>query len=124
MADYIDGFVFPIREEHLQEYKAVAEKVAVIWKEYGALSYQEFVGDDLNTEGTRPFGEMVDALEGECIVFGWVTFATKERRDQCFRAISEDRRMLELVAPLMDPARKVFDPMRMAYAGFKPLIHL
>ncbi|PWL27687.1 MAG: hypothetical protein DCO96_10300 [Fluviicola sp. XM-24bin1] len=46
--NYIDGFVFPIKEKYLKEYQKVAEQVAEIWKEYGALAYFEFVGDDMH----------------------------------------------------------------------------
>ena len=43
MGQYIDGFVLPIPSDQLKIYKEVVEKVAVIWKEYGALDYFEFV---------------------------------------------------------------------------------
>jgi uncharacterized protein YbaA (DUF1428 family) len=55
MAHYIDGFVFPVPRDRLNEYKRVVEAVAEIWKEHGALDYLEYVGDDLNREGTRSF---------------------------------------------------------------------
>jgi len=67
MSNYIDGFAFPILEIHLDEYKHVAEKVAEIWKEYGAISYNEFIGDDLLLEGTKSFIETLDAADGEVI---------------------------------------------------------
>ena len=51
MASYIDGFVLPIPRIHLDEYKSVAEQVASIWKEYGALEYFEYVGEDLHWKG-------------------------------------------------------------------------
>ncbi|MCG8373190.1 MAG: DUF1428 domain-containing protein, partial [Balneolales bacterium] len=47
MAHYIDGFVFPVPKIHVNEYKSVAERVAKIWKEYGALDYFEYIGEDL-----------------------------------------------------------------------------
>ena len=47
MANYIDGFVFPVPRIHLNTYQDVAETVAEIWKEHGALGYFEYVGDDL-----------------------------------------------------------------------------
>jgi uncharacterized protein YbaA (DUF1428 family) len=57
MAHYVDGFVFPISSDCLSEYKRLAEAAAEIWKEHGALAYREYVGDDLNLEGTRSFTE-------------------------------------------------------------------
>lgn len=122
MSDYIDGFVFPIRKSSLEEYRNVAEKVADIWKEYGAIAYFEYVGDDLKLEGTRSFIDAVDLKEDEVVVFGWVVFPSKEIRNQANRQVPNDMRMAELVAPLFDPDRLVFDASRMIYGGFGPLI--
>ncbi|MEX0968595.1 MAG: DUF1428 domain-containing protein [Bacteroidia bacterium] len=122
MTNYIDGFVLPIPRIHLKKYKSVAEKVAEIWKEYGALSYFEYVGDDLKLEGTRSFIDVVDLKEDEVIIFGWVIFPSKEIRDTANMQVPTDSRMAELVAPLTDPKRLIFDAERMVYGGFQPLV--
>ncbi len=120
--NYIDGFVFPIPRIHLNEYRNVAEQVAEVWREYGALAYSEYVGDDMNLEGVRSFIEAVDVKEDEVIVFGWVVFPTREVRDAANRQVLEDPRMAELVGPLTDPQRLIFDARRMVYGGFVPLV--
>jgi uncharacterized protein YbaA (DUF1428 family) len=122
MKNYIDGFVFPIPRVYLNEYKKAAEKVAEIWKEYGAISYFEFVGDDLSLKGTKSFIETVDAKEDEEIVFGWVVFPSKEIRDIANKKVSTDPRMTKIVAPLTNPNKLIFDGSRMVYGGFKPLV--
>lgn len=122
MKNYIDGFVLPVPRVYLDEYRKVAEKVAEIWKEYGALAYYEFVGDDLLLEGTKPFTEIVEAKEDEGIIFGWVMFPSKEVRDTANMKVPMDQRMTELVAPLTNPERLIFDASRMVYGGFKPLV--
>lgn len=122
MAHYIDGFVFPISRDHLDEYKHVAEAVAEIYKEHGALDYLEFVGDDMNREGTRSFPDLAAAREDEAIVFGWVVFDSREARDLVNEKVEADPRMTDLVAPLMEPSNLVFDAKRMAYGGFLPLV--
>ena len=122
MTNYIDGFVLPIPRIYLDEYKKAAEKVAEIWKEYGAIAYFEFVGDDLSLEGVRSFVEAVDAEEGEEVVFGWVVFPSKEIRDRANRKVPADPRMAEIVAPLTNPEKLIFDAGRMVYGGFNPLI--
>jgi uncharacterized protein YbaA (DUF1428 family) len=119
---YIDGFVLPIPRAYLGEYKQVAEQVALIWKEYGALEYSEYIGDEMALEGVRSFIEATDATEEEVIVFGWVVFPSKEVRDAANKRVPEDPRMGELVAPLTDPGRLIFDARRMVYGGFKPLV--
>lgn len=122
MTNYIDGFVLPVPRIHLNEYKSVAEKVAEIWKEYGALAYFEYVGEDLTLEGTRSFIKTVDAKEDEVIIFGWVIFPSKETRYLANKQVPTDPRMAELVAPLTDPERLIFDASRMVYGGFQPLV--
>lgn len=122
MANYVDGFVLPIPYKYLNDYKAVAQKVAEIWKEYGALAYHEYIGEDLKLEGTRSFIDSVDLKEGEVIIFGWVLFPSKEIRDLANEQVPKDPRMAELVAPLTDPERLIFDAGRMIYGGFESLI--
>ncbi len=122
MANYLDGFVLPVPRIHLDKYKRVAEKVAEIWKEYGAIAYQEFVGEDLNLEGTRSFKEVVDLKEDEVIVFGWVLFPSKAIREQANKLVPEDPRMADLVGPLTNSERLIFDAKRMLYGGFQPLV--
>lgn len=124
MANYIDGFILPIPRVYVDDYKKAAEKVAKIWKEYGAIAYFEFVGDDLFLEGAKSFIEIVDAKEDEEIVFGWVVFPSKEIRDLANKKVPEDPRMTELVVPLTNPEKLIFDASRMVYGGFKPLIQL
>lgn len=122
MAGYVDGFVFPIPRFHLDEYKSVAEQVAEIWKDHGALAYFEYVGDDLTLDGTRSFIELMNLNDDEVVVFGWTVFPSKEIRDQANAQVPGDPRMSELVEPLMDPERMVFDASRMVYGGFSPLV--
>lgn len=122
MGNYIDGFVLPVSKGHLDEYRAVAEQVAAIWKEYGALAYCECVGDDLQIEDTRSFLESVGAKDHEIVIFGWTVFPSREVRDQACEKVPADPRMTELVALLTDPSRLIFEPSRMVYGGFKVLV--
>ncbi len=118
MANYIDGFVFPVSRDRLSDYKRLAEAVAEIWKEHGALDYCEYVGDDMNLEGTRSFTDVVAATEDETIVFGWVVFESREARDLANEKVASDPRM----ADLMDSSNSGFDAKRMAYGGFRSFV--
>ena len=124
MPNYIDGFVFPIAKAHLEEYKTVAEKVAEIWKEYGALAYLEFLGDDLQVEGTASFTKTMEVKENEQLIFGWVVFSSKEIRDEANKKVPQDPRMETLVKPLLDPDKMIFNANRMLYGGFKSFIEV
>ena len=124
MAQYIDGFVFPISRDRIDEYKLVAESVANIYREHGALEYVEFVGDDMHRTGTRPFPEMVATTDDETVVFGWIVFDSRETRDSVNQKVESDPRMPDLIAPLMEQPNPIFSAERMAYGGFKPLVHV
>lgn len=118
MAHYIDGFVLPIPRERVENYKRLAETVAAIWREHGALDYREYIGDDLNLAGTRSFTDVVDATENQTIVFGWVEFESREARDLANKRVAADPRMADLV----DSSNSGFDATRMAYGGFQSLV--
>jgi len=118
MSHYIDGFAFPIANDRLDDYRPLAEAVAEIWQDHGALAYYEFAGDDLTLEGTRSFIDALSASENETIVFGWVVFESREARDQVNEKVSADPRMEQLITSVDSG----FDPARMAYGGFRPLI--
>ncbi len=125
MANYIDGFSFPILEKHLDRYKEVAHSVGKIWKEHGALAYYEFVGEDLKKlEGTKSFPDVVEAKEGETIIFGWVIFENREARDVANKRVATDTRMGDLIAPLVDPKDVIFDAGRMVFGGFQSFVEV
>jgi len=115
MAHYIDGFVFPIAQDSVDDYLRLAAAAAEIWKEHGALEYKEFVGDDMTLEGTRSFADATQATEKEVVVFGWVQFESRDARDQANAKVAADPRMLEL----MEASTAGFDAGRMVYGGFR-----
>jgi len=122
MNNYIDGFVFPIASDKLEIYESIAQKVASIWKEHGAINYYELKGDDMNFSGTRTFHESILAKENETVIFGWIEFSSKESRNQIHDKVANDPRMNELIKPIMDPQNLIFDASRMAYGGFTPFV--
>ena len=122
MHNYIDGFALPLPTAQLDIYKKVVSQVAEIWKEHGALSYKEYVLDDASLEGTCSFLELVNAQADESVIFGWVSFASREARDQANTLVAADPRMEALIAPLTDPSRVIFDAGRMFFGGFKAFV--
>jgi uncharacterized protein YbaA (DUF1428 family) len=119
MTHYVDGFVIPVPKARIEEYRLMAEKAAKIWKGHGAMDYWECVGDDMQAEGTLSFAKLANAKPDETVIFSWVVFASREARDAANAEIFADPRMQEM----MDTANPIFDCTRMAYGGFKPLVH-
>jgi len=122
MPDYIDGFAFPIKNKHVNAYKAIAKEVAEIWREHGALSYNEYLGDKSNMEGTLSFRDVLGTEAESVVIFGWVAFVDKAARDLANKRVAEDLRMAEIVAPLLESDNLIFDVSKMAYGGFQSLI--
>ncbi|MDQ3623365.1 MAG: DUF1428 domain-containing protein [Verrucomicrobiota bacterium] len=120
MSQYVDGFVIPLPKNKIEEYRRLAEKAAQIWKEHGALDYWECIGDDLDAKDFVPFPELARTSPDETVVFSWVVFESREHRDQVNARIMADPRLKEMG----DPNNQPFDCKRMAYGGFKTLVHV
>ena len=116
---YIDGFVLPVPKEHLQTYRRISKAIGEVWKSYGALEYKEFVGDDMQLEGLGSFMDCLDVSVHESVVFGWVSFPSREVRDIANARVPKDPRMAELIQPLLATNPPIFDASRMLYGGFK-----
>jgi len=119
MSQYIDGFVIPVPKANIDAYQATASQAAAIWKEHGALDYRECVGDDLEVEDQVPFPKLANAKPDETVVFAYVVFASKEARDAANKKIMADPRVEELCHDV----GRIFDTKRMAYGGFRTLVH-
>jgi uncharacterized protein YbaA (DUF1428 family) len=113
---YVDGFVLAVKKDRLDEYKALAEKAKGVWFEYGATGYVEAVGDDVPYGELTSFPRAVQAQEGEVVVFSWITYPSKDVRDQCMKKVMEDERMKA------DMANMPFDGKRMIYGGFTTIV--
>ena len=120
MKKYIDGFVIPLPRDKVDDYKRIAEKAGVIWKEHGALEYWECIGDDLGVKDMVSFRKAADSGEGETVVFSWIVYESREHRDKVNAAVMADPRIKELMEPGVEP----FDCKRMAYGGFRELVHM
>ena len=64
--------------------------------------------------------EVPDPVPGpdEVVIFAWITYKSKEHRDEVNAKVMADPRM----APMMNAENPPFDCTRMAYGGFKLLV--
>jgi uncharacterized protein YbaA (DUF1428 family) len=114
---YIDGYLVPVPEANVEQYRHMAEAFAVIAKEFGAIEVVEALADDVKEGKWTDFFRAVDRQPGETVVFSWVIFPSKEIRDQAWGKLMEDPRMAAM------SEQKIFDGKRMIWGGFKPLLH-
>lgn len=118
MPNYVDVYVLPVPRAKLEAYRAIAEKMGALWKEHGAIDYFEIVEEDVKPGVHTSFPQSVKLEDGEVVVVGWVTFASREERDRINAAVMKDPRTAEG----MDLSNMPFDGKRMFWGGFTPLV--
>jgi uncharacterized protein YbaA (DUF1428 family) len=118
MANYVDGFVVPVKTARLEEYRKIAEIAGKVWMEHGALQYVEAWADDVKPGKLTSFPQSVNLEEDETVVFSWITYASREMRDSVNAKVMEDPRMKEM----MHPEGMPFDMKRMFFGGFKAIV--
>lgn len=115
---YVDGFVVAVPKVKIDEYKAMAQRAGEVWKEHGALAFVECVGDDVPYGELTSFPRAVQAKDDETVVFSWITYDSREARDEINKKVMADPRLKN------DMANMPFDGKRMIYGGFKPFVDL
>jgi len=115
---YVDGFVLPLPKSKIEAYRAIAETAGTVWREHGALEYREWIADDVKPGTLTSFPQSVNLEDGETVVFAWITYASREQRDQVNEKVMQDPRL----ADLMKPGAQPFDAKRMIYGGFSSLV--
>ncbi|WP_099866725.1 DUF1428 domain-containing protein [Pararhizobium haloflavum] len=115
---YVDGFILAVPTDKLDAYKDMARRAGDIWMEHGALSYVECVGDDVPYGERTSFPRSVEASDDETVIFAWITYTSRQSRDEIMKKIFEDPRMQA------DMASMPFDGKRMIFGGFKSFMAL
>lgn len=114
---YVDGFVVPVPKKNIEKYTTWSKKMAALWKERGALSYVETVGDDVKPGKVTSFPQSVQLKDDEVVVFSWITYKSKEDRDRITKEIMDRPEMKE-----MNEKDMPFDGQRMFMGGFKSIV--
>jgi uncharacterized protein YbaA (DUF1428 family) len=107
---YVDIYLLPIPERNVEAYRRQATLFGTVAREYGALSYREFRGDDL--------GDDLKPAEGDLLTAAVVDFRSREHRDEVMAKVMGDPRVTELVE-----AEQLADMNRMSYGGFQTFVN-
>ena len=59
MPRYVYGFVTPVPKKSVQAYRRMAQKAGRIWREYGALEFRAYIGDDVKMGKLTSFPQSV-----------------------------------------------------------------
>ena len=112
---YVDGFVVPVHKDKLEAYLEMSRTCAAIWREFGATEFRECVGDDVKPGKLTSFPQSVNLEEGELVVFSWIVYPSRAKRDEVNDKVMKDPGMAEF----MKPENMAFDGKRMIYGGFE-----
>ena len=112
---YTDGFVVPVTEDKREDYRALAAKMAKVFRQHGATRVIEAFSNDVPKGEVTDFYRAVKAEEGEGVVFSFIEWPDKATRDDAWKAIMED----ESMKPQGDMP---FSPQRMFWGGFDKIL--
>jgi uncharacterized protein YbaA (DUF1428 family) len=113
---YVDGFMAAVPETSKQAYIDHAKMAAGLFKEYGALSVVECWGVDVPEGKKNSMNTAVLREDGEGVVFSWVTWPSKDVRDEAWGKIESDTRMQGMEMPL--------DGSRLIFGGFEMILEV
>ena len=114
--DYVDGFVVAVPTANKETYRQHAEKAAHVFKEFGALKVIETWGDDVPEGKVTSFPMAVQRKPDETVVFSWVTWPSRQVRDEGWKKVMADPRLQPDNNPMP------FDGKRMIYGGFQMIV--
>ena len=116
---YVQGFLVAVPKAKKQAYIQSAQAAAPIFQEYGALRVVETWSETITDGKVTDFKMAVKATPDEAVVFSWIVYQSREHRDEVNAKVMADPRL----AAMMDPENSPFDCKRMAYGGFRALVH-
>lgn len=119
MSRYVDGFVLPVPKKNVEAYRKIAQMAGEVWREYGALEYVECVADDVSPGEVTSFPQSVKLKDDETVVFAWIVYESREKRDEINDKVMSDPRIKD-----MEPENMPFDAKRMFWGGFKTIVDL
>ena len=115
---YVDGFVLAVPKDKLDAYRAMAKLGGEVWMELGALSYVECFADDAPYGELTSFPRAVQATDDEVVVFSWITYESREKRDEINAKVMTDPRLQQWQSDMP------FDGKRMIFGGFQSFLAL
>lgn len=115
---YVDGFVAAVPTANRETYMLHAQDMAAHFKKHGALSVVECWGDDVPEGKLTSFSMAVKREPHEAVVFSWITWPSRQVRDEAWKLVMAEPGMQPGASPMP------FDGKRMIYGGFQMIVQL
>ena len=111
--NYVDGIVAAVPTANKEAFLAHSRTMGAIFKEYGALSVVDCWGEDVPPGKLTSFPLAVQCKEDETVIFSWISWPSREARNEAWGKAMSDPRMQPGATPMP------FDGKRMIYGGFE-----
>ena len=112
---YTDGIIVPVKEAKREGYRAMASKMAKVFRQHGASRVIESLADDVSHGKVTDFYRAVKAEDGETIAFSFIEWPDKATRDEAWGKIMNDE-------SLRPEGEMPFDGKRMFWGGFDKIV--
>ena len=112
---YVDGFVAAVPTANKEKYRKHVEQAAEVFKDCGALKVVECWGDDVPDGEVTSFPMAVKKKPDETVVFSWIVWPSRDKRNEGMKKMMADPRMQPDVNPMP------FDGKRLIYGGFETI---
>jgi len=109
---YVDGFVASVPADRREDFVQHSQAMGKIFKEYGATRVVDCWGDDVPEGKLTSLPMAVQCRPDETVVFSWVTWPSRELRNEAWSKVMADPRMQAAGEP-------PFDGKRMIFGGFE-----
>lgn len=114
--NYVDGFVAAVPTANREIYRQHAATAAAVFREYGALNVIKCWSDDVPEGKLTSFSMAVKREVDETVVFSWVTWPSRQVRDEAWKKVMADPRLQPDANPMP------FDGKRLIYGGFEVIV--
>lgn len=109
---YVDGFVASVPSNRREDFVAHSQTMGQIFKEYGAIRVVDCWGDDVPEGKLTSLPMAVQCQPDETVVFSWITWPSRDVRNEAWNKVMADPRMQSAEEP-------PFDGKRMIFGGFE-----
>lgn len=113
---YFQIAVIPVPTAHRNQYKTVAETMAPLFMEYGALQLFEGWGSMVPPGEVTSLPTAVQLKEDETVVVSFIEWPDEAKAMACMAAMETDPRFAEMGADMP------FDGQRMIFGTFETLL--
>lgn len=113
---FVDGYVIAVPKDKREAYIRLAEISAAVFKDHGAINIVENWGVDVPDGKLTSFPMAVKLEPNESVVFSWVTWPSRQVRDEGMKRAMEDERFKVFEGNMP------FDGARMIFGGFETIV--